>query len=461
VSGQVSPIEYKLGELRARIDRLPVRPFPVSWLVILGIGYFFAFYDILTLSFAVVSPMVVQLHMTELMISEAVSATLFGYIVGAYFVATISDYWGRRWGLITNALIIAAGSLGSAFSTSPAVLIASRFVTGMGIGAEIAIINTYVAELTPAHIRGRMVQFAYLAGALGFAVTPFIALALIPISPIGWRYLFGIAAIIAVAIVPLRYIMPESPRWLTIKGKVDEAENVVNRLEDYVKGKIGSLPPVPPPLPEKLLTKFPTAELFNRRYGPRLVMAILFWFFDYMLAYGVIGFAPYIFVAAGFKFTSATWYIGLGSIGYIVGALSMAPIADRWERKYLVASAFSIATLAVFLYALAVHFSSAVLLTVGAFLGAFATAFAVPAYTYTAELFPTRARATGFALADGIGHLGGAVVPFVVYLVFNPLKPLSTGVNMFILLGVFEIIATLIVLTGPRTTKLRLEQVAG
>jgi len=169
VSGQVSPIEYKLGELRARIDRLPVRPFPVSWLVILGIGYFFAFYDILTLSFAVVSPMVVQLHMTELMISEAVSATLFGYIVGAYFVATISDYWGRRWGLITNALIIAAGSLGSAFSTSPAVLIASRFVTGMGIGAEIAIINTYVAELTPAHIRGRMVQFAYLAGALGFA----------------------------------------------------------------------------------------------------------------------------------------------------------------------------------------------------------------------------------------------------------------------------------------------------
>jgi len=299
VSGQVSPIEYKLGELRARIDRLPVRPFPVSWLVILGIGYFFAFYDILTLSFAVVSPMVVQLHMTELMISEAVSATLFGYIVGAYFVATISDYWGRRWGLITNALIIAAGSLGSAFSTSPAVLIASRFVTGMGIGAEIAIINTYVAELTPAHIRGRMVQFAYLAGALGFAVTPFIALALIPISPIGWRYLFGIAAIIAVAIVPLRYLMPESPRWLTIKGKVDEAEKVVNRLEDYVKGKIGSLPPVPPPLPEKLLTKFPTAELFNRRYGPRLVMAILFWFFDYMLAYGVIGFAPYIFVAAG------------------------------------------------------------------------------------------------------------------------------------------------------------------
>lgn len=459
----MSDKELKLGELRARIDRLPIRPYPVSWMVIIGLGYFFAFYDILTLSFAIVSPMVQQLKMTRLEISEAVSASLFGYIIGAYFVATISDYWGgRRWGgLITNAILIAVGSLGSALSTNAIVLIVSRLITGMGIGAEIAIINTYISEITPAHIRGKMVQFTYLAGALGFAVTPFIAFALIPISPIGWRWLFGLGALVAAAIVPLRYLMPESPRWLTIKGKIDEAERVVKMLEDFVERRIKPLPPVPPPLPEKVLTKFPTAELFNRKYGPRLIMAILFWFFDYMLAYGVLGFAPYIFVAAGFTFTTATWYIALGSVGYIVGALSMAPIADKWERKYLVASAFSIATLAVFLYAVAVAIRSPIVLTIGAFLGAFATAFAVPAYTYTAELFPTRARASGFALADGgVGHLGGAVVPFIIYLVFNPLKPLGTGVWTFVLLGIFEIIATSIVLTGPRTTKLRLEQVS-
>ncbi|GGI71036.1 MFS transporter [Vulcanisaeta souniana JCM 11219] len=429
-------------------------------MVIIGIGYFFAFYDILTLSFAIVSPMVQQLRLSRLELSEAVSVSLFGYIIGAYFVATISDYWGRRWGLITNAILIAIGSLGSALATNALVLIVSRLITGMGIGAEISIINTYISEVTPAPIRGRMVQFTYLAGALGFAVTPFIAFALIPISPIGWRWLFGIGALVAAAIVPLRYLMPESPRWLTIKGRMNEAERVVRMLEGFAERKVGQLPPIPSPLPEKILTKFPTAELFNRKYGPRLIMAILFWFFDYMLAYGVIGFAPYIFVAAGFTFTTATWYIALGSIGYIVGALSMAPIADRWERKYLVASAFSVATLAVFLYAVAVAIRSPIALTIGAFLGAFATAFAVPAYTYTAELFPTRARASGFALADGIGHLGGAIVPFIIYLVFSPLKPLSTGVWTFVLLGIFEIIATSIVLTGPRTTKLRLEQVS-
>ncbi|GGP19047.1 MFS transporter [Thermocladium modestius] len=456
----MSEKEIKLGEIRARIDRIPVRPYPISWMVVIGLGYFFAFYDILTLSFALVSPMVQQLSLSRLELSDAVSASLFGYIVGAYFVATISDYWGRRWGLIVNAVLIAVGSLASALSINAASLIASRFVTGLGIGAEIAIINTYVSEVTPAGIRGKMVQLTYLAGALGFALTPFIAIALIPSSPVGWRWLFGLGALVAAAVVPLRFMLPESPRWLTIRGRTGEAEAVVRRLEEFAARRVGSLPPIPTPLPERSLSGFPTAQLFNRKYGLRLLMAVLFWFFDYMLAYGVIGFAPYIFVASGFTFTTATWYIALGSVGYIVGALAMAPIADKWERKYLVASAFSIATFAVFLYALAVALRSPPILTVGAFLAAFATAFAVPAYTYTAELFPTRARASGFAIADGVGHLGGAIVPFVVYLIFNPLDPVSTGIWTFALLGVFEIIATLIVLTGPRTTRLRLEQVS-
>ncbi len=253
----MSDRELKLGELRARIDRIPIRPYPVSWMVIIGIGYFFAFYDILTLSFAIVSPMVQQLRLSRLELSEAVSVSLFGYIIGAYFVATISDYWGRRWGLITNAILIAIGSLGSALATNALVLIVSRLITGMGIGAEISIINTYISEVTPAPpIRGgRMVQFTYLAGALGFAVTPFIAFALIPISPIGWRWLFGIGALVAAAIVPLRYLMPESPRWLTIKGRMNEAERVVRMLEGFAERKVGQLPPIPSPLPEKILTK--------------------------------------------------------------------------------------------------------------------------------------------------------------------------------------------------------------
>jgi MFS family permease len=443
----------------ARIDRLPTRPYPRSWLVILGVGYFFAFYDILTLSFAIVSPMVKQLGLTQALISAAVSATLFGYIVGAYVISTSSDYLGRRLGLIANLGVFSLGSLLSALANSPALLVASRFITGMGIGSEISIINTYMSEVTPAQLRGRLTQWAYVAGALGFALTPFIALGLIPASPIGWRYMFGLGAVGAVATVFLRLILPESPRWLSVRGRVSEAEAVVSRMEEYVKSRLGSLPPIPPPIQVVGLKGFPTRELLNRKYGVRLLVLVLFWFFDYMLAYGVLGFAPYMLVAAGFLFTSAVWYIALGSVGYIVGAVSMSFLADTWERKFLVASATTLAVIGTLLYAGAVAYHSPIMLTVGAFLGAFATAFAVPAYTYTAENFPTRARASGFAIADGVGHLGGAVVPFVFLALFNPLKP-NTAVNTFIVFASFEVVATLIVLAGPRSTKLRLEELS-
>lgn len=448
-----------VSEIIARIDRLPVRPYPRSWLVILGVGYFFAFYDILTLSFALVSPMVKELALTQALISGAVSATLFGYIIGAYAVSTTSDYLGRRLGLIANLMIFSIGSLLSALATNASVLIASRFLTGMGIGSEISIINTYMAEITPAPLRGRLTQWAYVSGALGFALTPFIALVLIPVSPIGWRYMFAIGALGALASVFLRIVLPESPRWLSVKGRVLEAENVVSLMEEYTKAKLGSLPPVPPPLTITALKRFPTRELFNAKYGLRLLVLTLFWFFDYMLAYGVLGFAPYMLVDAGFVFTSAVWYIALGSVGYIIGAVSMSYIADSWERKFLIASATTIAIIGTLLYAGAVAYHSAVMLTLGAFLGAFATAFAVPAYTYTAENFPTRARASGFALADGVGHLGGAVVPFVFLALFDPLKPM-TAVRTFLVFALFEVIATLIILTGPRSTKLRLEELS-
>jgi len=374
-------------------------------------------------------------------------------------ISTSSDYLGRRLRLIANLGVFSLGSLLSALATSAGVLIVSRFITGMGIGSEISIINSYMSEITPAQLRGRLTQWAYVAGALGFALTPFIALVLIPLSPVGWRYMFGLGAVGAFAALFLRSTLPESPRWLSVKGREADAELVVARMEEYSTRRVGSLPPIPPPLPITALKGFPTRELFNKKFGFRLLILTLFWFFDYMLAYGVLGFAPYMLVAAGFLFTSAVWYIALGSVGYIVGAVSMSFIADSWERKFLVASATTVAVVGTLLYAGAVAYHSAVMLTVGAFLGAFATAFAVPAYTYTAENFPTRARASGFAVADGVGHLGGAVVPFVFLALFNPLSP-STAVRTFVVFALFEVVATLIILSGPRTSRLRLEELS-
>ncbi len=453
----------KLGELEARMERLPIRPYPRTWLVILGIGYFFAFYDILALSYNFISPMVTALNLDILLLSESASATLFGYIVGEYVISTISDYTGRRIGLVINALFVAIGTLASALSVNATELIVSRFVAGMGIGAEISIINTYMSEVTPAHMRGKMTQWAYFSGALGFALTPFIAAVIIPINADGWRYLFGIPAVIAIAVVFLRVTMPETPRWLVLKGRIDEADKVVSNMEKYVTSKIHKLPEMKEFHPEgSFASRFPTRDILTRKYAPRLAVIVAFWFLDYTLAYGFLGFAPTIFDTAGFTFLSTALYLGIGSTGYIVGAVSMTWLADMWERKYLVISAIMPAIVAAFVFALALKEHSVILIAVGSFLGAFATAFAVPAYTYTAEMFPTRARATGFALSDGIGHLGGAIVPFIftAMVVLEVSRIVDTGSRFFILLGILEILAAIVLLGGPRTTKKSLEAIS-
>lgn len=461
-ANDLNNLPEKMANLQARIDRLPIRPYPRSWLAILGVGYFFAFYDILSLSYALVSPMVAQLKLTELLISVSVSITLFGYIVGTYIVSTISDYTGRRLGLVSNAIFIAVGTLISALSFNALELILGRFITGMGIGAEISIINTYISEITPAAIRGKMTQWTYFSGALGFALTPFIALALIPINLNGWRYLFAIPVIVAIVIIFLRFIMPESPRWLVLKGKSEQAEQIVVNMESFVQKKIKTLPNIPHYKPEGKDSRFPTREIFTKKYGSRLAIVATFWFLDYTLAYGFLGFAPLIFETSGFVFFSTVAYIGLGSTGYIVGALAMTFIADKWERKYLVISALIPAIISVFVLALSLTIHSLDLLTIGIFMASFATAFAVPAYAYTAEIYPTEARATGFALSDGIGHLGGVIVPYIfsAMVVLTVSNVVATGSRFFILLGILEIVAAIILLFGPRTTKRRLEDVS-
>ena len=453
----------KLGELEARMERLPIRPYPRKWLVILGIGYFFAFYDILALSYNFISPMVVSLHMTTILLADSASATLFGYIVGEYTISTISDYKGRRIGLIVNALVVAIGTIICAISVNATELIIFRFVTGMGIGAEISIINTYMSEVTPAHMRGKMTQWAYFSGALGFALTPFIAAVVIPINANGWRYLFAIPAVMAIAIVFFRFSMPETPRWLVLKGRINDAENVVANMEAYVKSKINTLPPPKEFHPEaSYVSQYPTKDIMNKKYASRLLVIVIFWFLDYTLAYGFLGFAPTIFDTAGFTFLSTALYLGIGSTGYIVGAVAMTWIADMWERKYLVICAVIPAIFAAFIFALALIDHSVGLIAVGSFLGAFATAFAVPAYTYTAEMFPTRARATGFALSDGIGHLGGAIVPFIfsAIVILEVSKIVPTGSKFFILLGILEIVAAIVLFAGPKTTNKSLEVIS-
>ena len=163
----------------ARLDRIPVWPYDRKLLWVVGAGYFFAFFDIVTISFA--APVIAtQFHVSKSTVTLSVTSSLVGYVIGAFGDATIADKWGRRLSLGLSVAVFSLGTVLAAVSTNVTELIIFRFISGLGIGAEIATVTTYIGELSPAPLRGRYTSWATTAAYAGFAVVPFVARGLVP-----------------------------------------------------------------------------------------------------------------------------------------------------------------------------------------------------------------------------------------------------------------------------------------
>jgi putative MFS transporter len=442
----------RVAEILARQDRIQVWALPWRFLAIIGTGYFFTFYDITDIGFA--TPQIqTQFHLSgHESTFLALSIGLIGYAVGSVAIGALADRIGRFPTLIFTIILTAIGSFGDAAAGGLTMLIIFRFVTGMGVGADLNIVSTYIGELSPARLRGRISVFTFLIGIIGQAVTPFVALALIPDLHNGWRWLFIIGGVIAVIALIARFELPESPRWLALNGRVEEADEIVSEMEERAKER-GD--PLAEPDPAEVDTRrgFPYRELLRAPYRRRVIVFLTMWFFWYIGNYGFLGDAADLFKhQSGLK--ASTLYLAIGAIGYPVGALVMIAGIDRYERKWLLLSSSVVWLAGMLLIGTA---ASEAVVIVGAFLASTALGMFLQAgYTYTAESFPTRARTSGFALCDGIGHgggaLGGLVLPSVV-----------ASVSFFFgfaAIGVTGLIAGLIAIAGPAASGASLERIS-
>ena len=329
-----------------------------------------------------------------------------------------------------------------------------RFVTGMGVGADLNLVSTYVGELAPARQRGRITNLTFLLGIIGQAVTPFVALALVPNYTFGWRLLFVIGGVIAAIGFAARFELPESPRWLALHGRTQEAEEIVARMERRARAKGIELPEPQPAQSGPESGRMSFGALLSQPYLGRLAVLVAMWFFWYIGNYGFLGDAATLFAAHGHDIGSSILYLGVGAIGYPVGALIMAAVADRVERRLLIFASTLVWLAGMILVG---TLASGAALVTGSFLAALALGlFLQVAYTYTAESFPTRGRASGFALSDGLGHGGGAVGALVLPTVVASVSFFAG----FAGIGVTGLIAGLIALLGPRSSGRSLEQVS-
>ncbi|MEU7004920.1 MFS transporter [Nonomuraea sp. NPDC046570] len=401
-----------------RLDRLPVWPYPKIVLWMVGIGYFFAFFDVGNM--APVLPVVTTaLSTTTETAALALSLNLVGFVVGALGLAYLSDLRGRRTGLFLAVVFVAGGSLVSGVAGDINTLIIARFIVGVGTGTAIATVTTYAAEIAPAALRGRYTALATVIGFSGGSVVPFIALVIVPNFSWGWRILLAFPLVAALTLPWILRKVPESPRWLMAQGRIEEAEAVVAAAERHAASRhSGTLPPIVPVPPEPESGQSPFRVLMGRTYRPRVLLLLVIWTLFYFANYGFTGLTiTFLTKGAGF---SLSWSLVFGiiiSVGAVAGGLAAASIIDRFERKHLLMTVAGVFTVAAVTIALAPSVVPLVLasMTIGLCLSMFSSV----GYTLSAEQFPTRGRSVALAATEGVGHLGGAIAPPVLLATFS------------------------------------------
>src|SRR3954465_9671274 len=216
----------------ARLDALPWSAW--HWRVVIALGVSWLLDGLEVTVVGSIGPVLQRPETLGLSAGEigwAASAYISGAVLGALFFGRLADRLGRKRIFLVTLVVYLIATLATAFSFNLASFALCRFLTGFGIGGEYAAINSAIDELIPARLRGRVdlaINGTYWAGAaVGAALAiPLLDTSLLP-ADIGWRLAFAIGALLGLVILVVRRHVPESPRWLFIHGREEQAERIV------------------------------------------------------------------------------------------------------------------------------------------------------------------------------------------------------------------------------------------
>jgi len=402
-----------------RLDRLPLSGWHRRMVLLIGLGSFFSFFEVALGSF-LGTLLGAGWKLTTVDTSTVIGSAFVGEMIGSLLLAPLADRVGRRTMFQVNLIAYAAMSLATAFAPNLPVFLALRVLTGIGLGAELTLVDTYLSELLPARRRGRYVAWSYT-----FALTAAPVAGILAKSATGtlfgldgWRWLLILAAGGGLVAWLSRRRLPESPRWLASVGRTAEAEALVSGIERQATAQ-GVPLPAPTPAPA-----IPVPEggqggvrLLQAPLLSRLVVGCVSLMVVNTLIYGFITWLPTFFIGQGQSVTRSTAFALLMALGGPVGSTLGAIAADLLGRKPTIIGAASAAVLLSAAFAL----SGDPILT-----AAIGFLLTIPIYAlvaalfagYIPELFPTGVRLRGVGICNAAGRSASIVVPLFIGPIF-------------------------------------------
>jgi MFS family permease len=386
----------------------------------------------------------------------AASMYVAGACFGALLFGQLTDRFGRKRLFMITLGVYLVATIATAFAFAPWFFFLCRFVTGMGIGGEYSAINSAIDELIPARHRGRidiLINGTYWAGAAAGALLSVVALHVL--SPfLDWRVCFALGFGLGLAVLIVRRHVPESPRWLFIHGREDEAERITQGIEQTVEQQTGeSLSEPDETITIRQRRTISLAEIAGtvaRKYPRRSVLGLALFIGQAFLYNSILfGYATLLTTFFGTPAADAPYYLVAFAVGNLLGPIVLGGLFDSVGRKPMIAGTYILSGLLLlgtgYLFREG-QLTAASLTVCWSVVFFFASAGVSAAYLTVSEIFPMETRALCIALFYAVGTgLGGIIGPQL----FAPMiatgkasevfKALAIGAILMIVGGVVEL----------------------
>ncbi|MER5182385.1 MFS transporter [Streptomyces sp. NPDC002896] len=433
------------------LDDAPVTPFHRRIMAVAMGGPFCDGYllGVMGVALGLITP---ALHLDTLWTGLIAASVLVGVFLGGAVFGPITDRVGRHLMYVLNLAAFVVFSVLQFFVTEAWQLLVLRLLIGIAIGADYPIASALTTELVPRRMRGPALSGLVLAWWVGYGVSFWVGWALTGLGDDAWRWMLASGTVPALVFLFFRAGIPESPRWLASRGRIDEAKAVVrkhlgqdvsddellseNRQQQRGGSGLGNL-----------------VEVFKRGYTVPVVFCSVFWICQVAPAFAVRSFQPQMLSAFGVESSYASSAV-ITTIAVAGIALGLVVVNRIGRRSLLISTFVGINASLIALAVLPLHWAFVVVALFAAF-QFFEAAGSGLQFVYPSELFPTDLRATGVGIATAMSRVGSASSTFLL-----PIVTADLGVRGTLGIAVAITMAGLIVsyFLAPETKDLGLAE---